>query len=495
MATQALQPKQFYALTGAVAYGDWMTERVKEVLAGRFRHQNQDGSIFTPRIARAYTFWPFYHIVELFSNGLWHFRHAQMISVDTLSAMTVHVGRPVRTLTVLPPLVADAPPRSGLAYVISLIDLPAGEAAPLPGRIDLNLDEFSDGKLLVPLGIGASGAAHYGLPDINHAFVTGASGSGKSTLFQSTLASLLSKTGPDQLRLVLVDPKRLELGIWKDAPHLLRPVAHTVEEAMEAFKDLFDEVNRRGDLMEGVARNLDGYNRQVKAGERLPYILCMVDESLDLILQAEESKKGKELVTLMKLTASKARATGVILWFSATHGTADNMPRVIKANLASKFVFRVDDADAARVAGCPGAEKIPRGQPGRMLAKINGAPVEMQAYYLDDETLMQIAGQVAKSAPQQPVLSKAESELVRYAIEHLDGSFTIGKLADAGIGSWTKHRIDRLAQDWERLGLLTAPASVTEARQVTLELATLANVSGQSGSRVSVSDACQPCVS
>jgi len=225
--------------------------------------------------------------------------------------------------------------------------------------------------------------------------------------------------------------------------------------------------DRRGELFGMIgAWDLLGYNR--RAGEPLPFILCVVDEALDLALSG-----GREVLGHLKVLAMRGRSAGVFLWAATQHASAvEGLPRVVAANMARRLVFRVVDGNAARVAGCPGAQDLPVDCPGRMLARLEGGPVELQGYFVSDEALEGIARGVT-GRPAGLALSDGERALVRFAVEELGGAFIIGRLAEARLEGWTAWGIRKLAERWERRGWLTAPAHATDPRRVTPELCDL----------------------
>jgi hypothetical protein len=275
-----------------------------------------------------------------------------------------------------------------LMYAVRLRPAHLPERAELDLRPSLRPGGQSGSSLAVPIGRGCAGDVWRDLPSLGHTLIMGASGAGKSSWLHCALAALLSEAGPERLQVVLIDPKQMEFAVWRQVPHLRGSVASDIETAITALADLVAEVDRRSQVIaEAGARDLASYNRQVSR-LTMPYILAVIDECLDLTLQVGNRS---ELINLLKRLASKARATGIILWLAATHGTADILPRVVSVNMSPRIVLRVQDAAAARVAGCPGAERIARDKPGRLLAQLDGEPQELQGYYLPDEKLADIA--------------------------------------------------------------------------------------------------------
>ncbi len=381
---------------------------------------------------------------------------------ETLHHLSTVVGHPCQVLNT-----------TGVTYVVRLT--PPPPAPRLPSKVPLDLGTRPDGALMVPLGIGREGAVWQPLASLGHTLVTGASGSGKSNWLHAALAAVTSATEPDQLRLALVDPKVSEFAAWAHVPHLWDTIATDEQQAAKLLARLVDEVDRRGELLAGaLVRDLASYyNRQ--APVKLPHLLLIFDEVLDLLLAAggEKSDLAKALTRL----AVKGRSAGILLWIASQHARFDLLPRAVSVNLASRLVFRVSDQSAAQLAGCPGAERIRRDRPGRFLARVNGGTLAgYQAFVLPDEQLLSLVGHVAKTdlAPKSNQLSADEIALVDYAVHELSGAFTIGKLAKAFTGRIGQHAIRDLAARWEREGLLTTPATITDPRRVTPQLAALA---------------------
>jgi len=379
-----------------------------------------------------------------------------LVKPETLHHLSTVCGHPVRCLNSV-----------GVTYVVGLTPPPA--APRLPSRVPLELDRRPAGDLLVPLGVGRDGAVWVELRDLGHTLVTGTSGSGKSSWIHAALVGLLSATDRTRLQVALIDPKRSEFAAWAGVPQLYGGIATDETAAARLLDMLVGEMERRGDLLaSSLARDLAGYNKHHPAAP-LPYLLIVVDEVLDLLLSGNK-KLEQSLVRL----AAKGRSAGVMLWIATQHARYDMLPRQVALNLSSRLVFRVQDASAANLAGCPGAEAIPRARPGRMLAKLDGPPVSVQGYYVDDRMLHQIVQQLgAKPPAAKPDLDELELRMVRYAVDTLDGRFVINALVTQFGGEATHHRIRTIADRLVRRGLLVEPEGPNLGRKVTAELAAM----------------------
>jgi hypothetical protein len=329
----------------------------------------------------------------------------------------------------------------------------------------------------VPVGLGRDGESWRALPALGHTLVTGASGSGKSNWLHAALAALVTGAGPDVLRLALVDPKVSEFAAWGRVPHLWDPIATDERAAARLLARCVDEVDRRGELLAGaLVRDLRAYNRL--AVVKLPYLLVVFDEVLDLLLAAGGEKS--DLARVLTRLAVKGRSAGVLVWVASQHARFDLLPRAVGVNLASRLVFRVADGPAAQLAGCPGAERIRRDRPGRFLARLDGGQVApYQAFVVDDAQLLAVVSAAAGQdlTPRPPDLCEDERAMVHYALSELGGAFTVGRLTTAFQGRIGHRVIRETAARWEREGLLTTPQGITDPRRVTPALAALAGES------------------
>lgn len=380
-----------------------------------------------------------------------------LVKPEMLHHLSTVCGHPVRCLNSV-----------GVTYVIGLTPPPA--APRLPSRVPLELEHRPAGDLPVPIGIGRSGAVWVELRDLGHTLVTGTSGSGKSSWIHAALAGLLSGVNRTQLQVALIDPKRSEFAAWAGVPQLYGEIATDDTSAAKLLDMLVGEMERRGDLLAGaLARDLASYNR--RAASQMPYMLVVVDEVLDLLLGG-----NKAIETSLVRLAAKGRSAGMLVWIATQHARYDLLPRPVALNLSSRLVFRVQDAKAAELAGCPGAQQIPRAKPGRMLARLDGEPAIMQGYYVDDQMLQRLVATLGAAPPKpKPELDELEVRMVRYAVTTLDGRFVIGALVTQFGSEATHHRVRTIADRLLRRGLLLAPEQPNLGRRVTPELEAMAS--------------------
>jgi S-DNA-T family DNA segregation ATPase FtsK/SpoIIIE len=211
-------------------------------------------------------------------------------------------------------------------------------------------------KLKIPLGkdiFGVPVAAN--IEKMPHLLVAGATGSGKSVAINSIILALLFNARPSEVRLVLVDPKMLELSLYNDIPHLLTPVVTQPKKAAETLRALVAEMERRyRQLAEKGAKNIDSYNRTVPESQRLPYIVVIIDELADLMMTVQREVED----SIMRL-AQMARAAGIHLIVATQRPSVDVITGLIKANLPSRISFQVSSkTDSRTILDANGAEAL-----------------------------------------------------------------------------------------------------------------------------------------
>lgn len=171
-----------------------------------------------------------------------------------------------------------------------------------------------------------------------HLLVAGQTASGKSVGMNGFLISMLYKFSPSELKLIMVDPKMVELSVYNGIPHLLTPVVTNPDKALNALKWSVAEMLRRYELQTRVnARNLKEYNKKVKPAEKLPYIVIVIDELADLMMSGNK----KEVEGSIARIAQMARAVGMHLIVATQRPSVDVITGLIKANIPSRIAFTV----------------------------------------------------------------------------------------------------------------------------------------------------------
>jgi S-DNA-T family DNA segregation ATPase FtsK/SpoIIIE len=213
-----------------------------------------------------------------------------------------------------------------------------------------------------------------------HLLVAGQTGSGKSVMINTLLTSLLYHNSPSDLKLILVDPKQVEMAPYNDIPHLLTPVINEPEKCISALKWAVAEMERRLRTMAEVgARDIGGYNA-LKHEEGMPYIVIVIDELADLMMMA-----ARDVEALIVRLAQKARAAGIHLVLATQRPSVDVITGLIKANVPARIAFTVaSQVDSRTIIDQMGAEKL-LGQ-GDMLILTSGMskPVRVQAALITD---------------------------------------------------------------------------------------------------------------
>jgi len=245
------------------------------------------------------------------------------------------------------------------------IELPNEQRQTVYMREVLASPEFADKRKTLPLALGVDIAGAPVVADLArmpHLLIAGTTGSGKSVAVNGMICSMLMTHAPSDLRLILVDPKMLELSMYDDIPHLLAPVVTDPRKAACALAWAVHEMERRYRLMsEARVRNVDGYNKAVaKQGvgdgrsERLPYVVIVIDELADLMMVA-----GKEVEQSICRLAQKARAAGIHLILATQRPSVDVITGLIKANLPSRMAFQVSSrVDSRTILDQMGAEQL-----------------------------------------------------------------------------------------------------------------------------------------
>ena len=246
----------------------------------------------------------------------------------------------------------------------------------------------------IPICIGKDISGNIEVIDLSktpHLLVAGTTGSGKSVFINTLLASLLYKFSPEDLRLILIDPKMLELSVYNDIAHLLTPVVTEPKKAIIALKWVCKEMERRYSLMnEENTRSLEGYNQ--KSIEKLPYIVVFIDEMADLMMTA-----GKEVEHYVQRLAQMARACGIHLVMATQRPSVDIITGSIKANFPSRISFQVASKyDSRTVLGESGAEQLLGN--GDMLMSKNGASlIRYQSAFISDNEVNKLIKEIKNS--------------------------------------------------------------------------------------------------
>ena len=258
----------------------------------------------------------------------------------------------------------------------------------------LSHDNFKNTNHKIPICIGKDISGNIEVIDLSktpHLLVAGTTGSGKSVFINTLLTSILYKFSPEQLRLILIDPKMLELSVYNDIAHLLTPVVTEPKKAIIALKWVCKEMERRYSLMnEESTRSLEGYNQ--KAIEKLPFIVVFIDEMADLMMTA-----GKEVEHYVQRLAQMARACGIHLVMATQRPSVDIITGSIKANFPSRISFQVASKyDSRTVLGEVGAEQL-LGNGDMLMSKNGGNIIRYQSAFISDNEVNKLIKEIKRS--------------------------------------------------------------------------------------------------
>lgn len=364
--------------------------------------------------------------------------------------IATHIGPAVTKFEVKPDLGVRVNKISNLQYDIKMA-LAAKDIrieAPIPGKSAVGIEipnvektavamkelmknipsKYEDKKLTFALGKDLMGNCVYGeLNKMPHLLIAGATGSGKSVCVNTIITSLLMRTKPDEVKLLLVDPKKVEFTPYREVPHLLGPVITDGEEANRALKVVVSMMDNRYELfsMAGV-RNIAGYNSYIEAHpedglKKMPWIVVIIDELADLMLVA-----AKEVESSIQRITQLARAAGIHLIVATQRPSVDVITGIIKANIPSRIAFAVSSAvDSRTILDQVGAEKL-LGL-GDMLYIPVGEQVatRVQGAFVSDDEVAAICEFVSKQAKPK-----------------FDDAFLRLEMLDGGIGATSSNNHD-----------------------------------------------------
>ena len=262
--------------------------------------------------------------------------------------------------------------------------------------IEMDLPEWNKMKIPVILGKDILGKAQLvDLVKTPHMLIAGATGSGKSVCVNSLITSILYKRSFKDVKMILVDPKVVELKLYNNIPHLLTPVITEPKKAIQALQYCLCEMERRYALLDGLGvRDISSYNERIKerniATEKLPYIVVIIDEFADLM-----ATSGKELENIVARLTAMSRAVGIHLVLATQRPSTNVITGLIKANIPSRIAFMVASRiDSQIIIDGVGAEKL-LGRGDMLYASaVDPAPIRIQGTYLDDNEVEKVVDYV-----------------------------------------------------------------------------------------------------
>ncbi|EHF3619664.1 DNA translocase FtsK [Listeria innocua] len=307
------------------------------------------------------------------------------------------------------------------------IEIPNQTSRPVMLSELMNTEAFQSSKspLTAALGLDISGTPIItDLQKMPHGLIAGATGSGKSVCINSLLVSLLYKATPDQLKLLLIDPKMVELAPYNRIPHLVSPVITDAKAATVALKWAVEEMERRYQLFSHTGvRNMGKYNEYAShpdhTGEKLPYILIVIDELADLMMVAPNDVEES-----ISRIAQKARACGIHMIVATQRPSVDVITGLIKANIPTRVSFSVSSQiDSRTILDASGAEKL-LGK-GDMLFLPSGAskPVRLQGTFVSDEEIDAVVAHVRSQGEADYIFEEQELLVKESVKENTDELF------------------------------------------------------------------------
>ena len=276
------------------------------------------------------------------------------------------------------------------------IEIPNAQTAMVSVReiLETIKPEDDDKKLLVTFGQDIMGnPVTWQINKTPHMLVAGSTGSGKSVCINSLIVSMLMRTKPDEVKLVLVDPKKVELSMYNGVPHLLAPVVTDARKANIALKKIVVEMERRYDEFERTGtKNIEGYNKYIdkqnelnpnEPQKHLPFIVVIIDELADLMLVAAKEVED----SIMRIT-QMARAAGIHLIVATQRPSTDVITGVVKANIPTRVAFAVSSQiDSRTILDMAGAEKLLEKGDMLFLPQGENIPIRVQGTFISDEEI------------------------------------------------------------------------------------------------------------
>ncbi|MBU1094249.1 MAG: DNA translocase FtsK [Firmicutes bacterium] len=350
------------------------------------------------------------------------------------------------------------------------------------------LDDF-DHPLKVALGVDIDGQNIYAdIQSMPHGLIAGATNSGKSVCVNTVLVSLLLKNKPEDLKLILIDPKMVELTPYNDLPHLITPVITDAKMAAAALNWAVNEMEQRyQNFANSRSRDIRSYNDNIKRGliesEKMPYIVIVIDELADLMMAAPHDVED----SIQRLT-QKARAAGIHLLVATQRPTTDVVKGTIKSNIPVRIAFKVASfVDSTTILDGAGAESL-LGK-GDMLLKRSDRAHRLQGAYIPDEEIYAVTDFIRKQFKPEYIFEhdslKQQARMREVANDDLfeDVAYFVVQTGNASINSIQKefeigfNRAQKLVEMLEEYQVVS-PSQGTKAREVLVSVSELKTILG-----------------
>src|SRR6056300_773159 len=314
---------------------------------------------------------------------LYEFEPAAGIKTSKIVNLTDDIARSTSSISTR---IAPVPGKNTIG-----IEIPNKEIDPVNYRQIIESKEFANPNIQIPITLGKTIAGYPIVGDLvsmPHLLIAGTTGSGKSVCINTLILSILYKHKPEYCKLILIDPKMLELSVYQGIPHLLSPVITEPKKATSALKWVVGEMESRYRRMteEGV-RNISGYNEKMEEDPKkiIPYIVVIVDEMADLMMIA-----GKEIENYIQRLAQMARAAGIHIVMATQRPSVDVITGTIKANFPTRISFQVTSKiDSRTILGEQGAELL-LGKGDMLFMSSASRVVRIHGPFVSDEEIERI---------------------------------------------------------------------------------------------------------
>ncbi len=268
------------------------------------------------------------------------------------------------------------------------LEIPNAEIATVGLREVIESPAFVKSKARIPLPLGRDVNGRYVVGDLTrmpHLLIAGATGAGKSVCLNGIISTFLIRFRPDELRLLMIDPKMVELTMFNAVPHLQCPVVTEMDKVVGALRMVLREMNRRYELFKSLGvRNIDGYRMKTTdepEAEKLPYLVVIIDELADLMMTTPD-----DVETLLARLTQMARATGIHLIIATQRPSVNVLTGLIKANVPARIAFAVSSMiDSRVVLDMPGAERLLGKGDMLYLPPDAAKPVRVQGAFIDED--------------------------------------------------------------------------------------------------------------
>jgi DNA segregation ATPase FtsK/SpoIIIE, S-DNA-T family len=363
------------------------------------------------------------------------------------------------------------------------IEIPNRERAIVGFAELLQEESFRESKMEIPIALGKDIPGEAQIVDLTrmpHVLIAGATGSGKSVCVNSIICSILYRRAPHEVKLILIDPKIVELKFYNDIPHLLTPVITDPKRAFQALQYLIYEMERRYSLLDALqVRDIQSYNRKIKAKnlatEPIPYIVVVVDEFADLM-----ATSGKELESTLARLAAMSRAVGIHLVLATQRPSTDVITGLIKANIPSRIAFMVaSKVDSRIILDAMGADKLLGRGDMLFTSAWDPFPVRMQGAFLSEDEVERVVTYVKQLGEPDYIddeifVDDDEEDFVQGELEDplMEKAIEIVQTAGKASASYLQRRLKvgynraaRMVEEMERIGIV-GPQQGSKPRDV-----------------------------